>query len=171
MNNQKLKFGGMIAENYDNKLFKKKKLSKNELAFSHGRSAMIWLVRNNNYKNCLICNYTWPAIPDLMKKLKLNVSFYDLFQKSLDEEINMLNGKTLIIMPIFYGFKPWIDYKKLANKFNDKVYILIDGAQTAYAHNQYTLPVNGAILSCPHKSVGVNDGAILKLSNLTNQNI
>lgn len=162
-----IKFGGMIAENCDKKLTKKKLLKNNELPFSHGRSAIIWLVRNNKFDNCLLCNYTWPAIPDLMKKLKLKVDFYDLFEKSIFKKLTKKKGKTLLIIPIFYGFKPWIDYLKLEKKLNNDVHILLDGAQTAFAYNQYKLPKNGSILSCPHKSLGVNDGAVLKINNLS----
>tara|TARA_X000000950_G_C13900420_1_gene654663 strand:- start:2274 stop:3317 length:1044 start_codon:yes stop_codon:yes gene_type:complete len=167
MNIKNLKFGGMIAENYDKKLISKRSLKKNELSFSHGRSAMIWLVRNNNFKNCLLCNYTWPAIPELMKKLNLKVDFYDLFEKNIINKLNRNNGETLLIVPIFYGFKPWINYIALGQKINRNVHILLDGAQTAFAHNQYILPKYGSILSCPHKSLGINDGAILKISNLS----
>ena len=162
-----IKFGGMIAENFDKKLSKKKLLNNNELSFSHGRSAMIWLVRNNKFDNCLLCNYTWPAIPDLMKKLKLKVDFYDLFEKSIFKKLTQKKGKTLLIIPIFYGFKPWIDYLNLEKKLGNDVHILLDGAQTAFAYNQYKLPKNGSILSCPHKSLGVNDGAILKINHLS----
>jgi len=167
MNIKNLKFGGMISENYDKKLNNKRLLKINELSFSHGRSAMIWLVRNNKFKNCLLCNYTWPAIPDLMKKLNLKVKFYDLFEKNIFNKLNKIKGETLLILPIFYGFKPWLDYIALEKKVNSNVHILLDGAQTAFAYNQYILPKHGSILSCPHKSLGVNDGAILKISNLS----
>ena len=159
------KFGGLISEGCDQFSKKKNRLKKNELTFSHGRSAMIWLIRNKNFKSALVCNYTWPAIPTLLKKLKLKVHFYDLFQKNLDDEINKTKGKLLIIVSVFYGFKPWINYKKIQKKFKNKVFILVDGAQTAYAHKDYSLPDYGAILSCPHKSLGISDGAILKLTN------
>ena len=48
-----IKSNVLEMENYDKKLTRKRSLKKNELSFSHGRSAMIWLVRNNNFKNCL----------------------------------------------------------------------------------------------------------------------
>lgn len=160
------KFGGLISEGYDHLAKKKQKLSKNDLSFSHGRSAMIWLIKNYKFDSALLCNYTWPAIPDLLKKLNLKVYFYDLFQKNLEREIKNTKGRLLIIISVFYGFKPWIDYKKIQKKFNNKVFILIDGAQTAYAHLDYSMPSEGAILSCPHKSLGVNDGAILRVSKI-----
>ena len=65
------KFGGMISDDCDIKTNKITRISKNYLFFSHGRSAMIWLIQNSNFQSCLMCAYTWPAIPDLMKKLNL----------------------------------------------------------------------------------------------------
>ena len=164
MKNILLKFGGMIANGFDDLASNNKKLKvyNNCLSFSHGRSAMIWLVENNNFNSCLLCNYTWPAIPELMKKMKLKVGFYDLFEKTLEKKIQMLSGKVLIIIPVFYGFKPWINYISLQNKFKNKVSILIDGAQTAYSHIYYPIKKNIYVLSCPHKSLGIGDGAILK---------
>lgn len=162
------KFGGMIANGFDDLASNKTKLKVYDkcLPFSHGRSAMIWLVNNNNFNSCLMCNYTWPAIPELMKKLKLKIGFYDLYEKSLEKKIQMLDGKVLVIIPVFYGFKPWIDYISLQNKFKNKISILIDGAQTAYSHIYYPIKKNIYVLSCPHKSLGIGDGAILKYSTI-----
>ncbi len=166
---EKKKFGGMIATGFDPQTKKKIKLNKNDLAFSHGRSAMIWLVKNENFNSCIMCNYTWPAIPTLMKKLKLKISFFDLFEKKIEEKILKLEGRVLVIIPVFYGFKPWIDYKKLEKKFGNKIFVLIDAAQTAYGHLEYKSPKNGAILSCPHKSLGVNDGGILRFKKINDK--
>ena len=54
----------------------------------------------------------------------------------------------------------------LQNKFKDKITILIDGAQTAYSHIYYPIKKNIYVLSCPHKSLGLGDGAILKYSKI-----
>ncbi len=162
------KFGGMICGNYDDKSTKKLHARTNDLHFSHGRSAMIWLVNNSNFNSCLMCSYTWPAIPSLMKKLKLKINFYDLFEKKIQKKIQSMEGKVLLIVPVFYGFRPWIDIEKISKKFKDKIFILIDAAQTAYGHLDYKIPKNGAILSCPHKSLSTNDGAILSFRKLNN---
>ena len=77
-----------------------------------------------------------------------------------------MEGKVLLIVSVFYGFKPWLDLIKISKKYKEKVFILIDSAQTAYGHQEYRLPNNGAILSCPHKSLSTNDGAVLLLSKL-----
>ena len=45
------KFGGMICGNYDDKSTKKLHARANDLHFSHGRSAMIWLVNNSNFNS------------------------------------------------------------------------------------------------------------------------
>ena len=52
------KFGGMIANGFDDLGSNKKKLKvyNNCLSFSHGRSAMIWLVENDNFNSYLLCN-------------------------------------------------------------------------------------------------------------------
>ena len=163
----KQKFGGMISGDYDHKLKKNTRLKKNHLFFSHGRSAMIWLVQNLKFDSCLMCAYTWPAIPNLMKKLDLKIDFYDLFEKNIEKRLNKMEGKVLLIVSVFYGFKPWLDLIKLSKKFNKKIYILIDSAQTAYGHLEYSVPKNGAILSCPHKSLSTNDGAVLAISKLS----
>jgi hypothetical protein len=160
------KFGGMISGDCDNKTKKTTRIKKNHLFFSHGRSAMIWLVQNYNYDSCLMCAYTWPAIPSLMKKLNLEIDFYDLFEKNLEKKLKEMKGKVLLIVSVFYGFKPWLDLNKISKKFKKKVFILIDSAQTAYGHNDYKIPLNGAILSCPHKSLSTNDGSVLALSKL-----
>ena len=114
-----------------------------------------------------MCAYTWPAIPNLMKKLDLKIDFYDLFEKNIEKRLNKMEGKVLLIVSVFYGFKPWLDLIKLSKKFNKKIYILIDSAQTAYGHLEYSVPKNGAILSCPHKSLSTNDGAVLAISELS----
>jgi hypothetical protein len=165
------KFGGMISENSDQFSKINLVLKKNDLTFSHGRSAIIWLIKNNSFKHCLMCNYTWPAIPELMKTLHLKFSFYDLFEqdKDIEKRIKKIDGKILLIVSVFYGFKTWINYSKIEKNFKDKVYILIDGAQTAYAFKKYDIPKNGAILSCPHKSLDINDGAVLRMSKLSSK--
>ena len=164
------KFGGMISGDCDIKTNKITKIGKNYLFFSHGRSAMIWLIQNSNFQSCLMCAYTWPAIPDLMKKLNLKINFYDLFEKDIEKKLSEMKGNVLLIVSVFYGFKPWLDLDKISKKFKKKVFILIDSAQTAYGHNDYKIPENGGILSCPHKSLSTNDGSVLALSNL-NKNL
>lgn len=163
------KFGGMISGDCDHKTKKNLRLNNNHLFFSHGRSAMIWLVQNSNFDSCLMCAYTWPAIPDLMKNLNLKIGFYDLFEKNIDKKLNKMEGKVLLIVSVFYGFKPWLDLIKISKKYKEKVFIFIDSAQTAYGHQEYSLPNNGAILSCPHKSLSINDGAVLLLSKLNKE--
>ena len=44
------------------------------------------------------------------------------YEKSLGKKIQMLDGKVLVIIPVFYGFKPWIDYISLQNKFKNKIF-------------------------------------------------
>ena len=114
----------------------------------------------------MMCIYTCPTIINLMKKLKLKIYFYDMFESNLEKKIKNIKDKVLVIIPIFYGFKPWINYIKLGQKFKNKIFILIDGAQAAYSHLEYRTPLKGAILSCPHKSLGINDGSILRLSKI-----
>jgi hypothetical protein len=85
MNKKKIeKYGGMIPLHADN-LLKKKIYYKNSLFFSHGRSAMIWLINNKTFDYALMCSYTWPAIPKLMKDLKLKIYFFDMYQKNIEK--------------------------------------------------------------------------------------
>ena len=162
MNKKKIeKYGGMIPLHADN-LLKKKIYYKNSLFFSHGRSAMIWLINNKTFDCALMCSYTWPAIPKLMKDLKLKIYFFDMYQKAIEKILKKITGNILLIVPVFYGFQPWINYLKISEKYKN-VFVLLDAAQTAFGHKDYKVPLNGAILSCPHKSTSINDGAILKL--------
>ena len=160
------KFGGMISGNCDREIKKKTKINKKYLFFSHGRSAMIWLIQNYKFDSCLMCAYTWPAIPDLMKKLNLKIDFYDLFEKNIEKKLQKMSGQILLIVSVFYGFQPWLNLLKISRKFKGKVFILIDSAQTAYGHKDYKIPRNGAILSCPHKSLSTDDGSILALCKI-----
>lgn len=168
MNKKKIKkYGGMIPLHADN-LLKKKKYYKNSLFFSHGRSAMIWLVNNHHFDYALMCAYTWPAIPKLMQDLKLKINFFDMYQENIEKIIKKLPGNILLIVPVFYGFKPWINYYKISKKYKN-VFVLLDAAQTAFGNIDYKTPINGAILSCPHKSTSINDGSVLKLYKINNE--
>lgn len=157
----KKKYGGIIPLGVDPI---KKKITKNyskNLYFSHGRSAMIWLLKNYNFDAAILCAYTWPAIPRLINKYSLKNYFYDFYEKNIDHLIESIEGSILLIVPIFYGSRPLLNYKRISQKYKNKIHLLLDGAQTSFAHIDYAVPTNGSILSCPHKSTSLNDGAIL----------
>lgn len=165
MINNTNKFGGIIPSEIDKIKITKTKYNSNHLFFSHGRSAMIWLIKNHNFDASILCAYTWPAIPRLMKKYSLKNYFFDFNETKIDKLINSIDGKILVIIPLFYGSRPILNYKKISNKYKDKIHLLLDGAQTSFAHLDYDIPINGSILSCPHKSTSLNDGSILYLKN------
>ena len=157
----KKKFGGIIPLDVDPIKKNFTKNNSNNLYFSHGRSAMIWLLKNYKFEAAILCAYTWPAIPRIMSRYSLKNYYFDFYEKNIDQLINNIKGKILVIVPLFYGSQPILNYKKISKKYKNKIHLLLDGAQTSFAHIDYEVPTNGSILSCPHKSTSINDGAIL----------
>jgi len=162
------RFGGTITMGCDPLLAQPRMFADNLLYFSHGRSAMIWLIQNAGpFASAAICAYTWPEIPRMAGRYGLKVGFFDFGQENIDGVIESLPGKCLVIVPVFYGFKPWIDYQAVAKKYQGKAVVLLDAAQTAFGFEDYPLPQGGAVLSCPHKATALNDGAVLAVDGLS----
>ena len=162
------RFGGTITMGCDPLLRNPRELPENLLFFSHGRAAMIWLIQNlGPFQSAVVCAYTWPEIPRLVGRYGLKVGFFDFGQEDLEELVKSLPGRCLVIVPVFYGFKPWIEYQSLAKKIGDKAVVLLDAAQTAFGFEDYSVPHGGAVMSCPHKATALNDGAVLAVDRLS----
>ena len=162
------RFGGAITLGCDRILSNPRILPNEALYFSHGRAAMIWLLHNaGKFDSAAVCAYTWPEIPNMMKRYNCEIGTYDFMQKDIVDLIKGLPGRCLVIVPVFYGYDPWIDYKSLALELGDKAFVLLDAAQTAFGFDDYSAPSGGAVLSCPHKATAINDGAVLVMDQIT----
>ena len=48
----------------------------------------------------------------------LEIDFYDLFEKNSEKKLKKMQGQTLLIVSVFYGFKPWLDLLRISkNEF------------------------------------------------------
>tara|TARA_B100001123_G_scaffold438229_1_gene572672 strand:+ start:4343 stop:5371 length:1029 start_codon:yes stop_codon:yes gene_type:complete len=166
------RYGGTITMDCDPLLKTPRSFLKNHLFFSHGRSAMIWLLHNYGpFSSAAVCAYTWPEIPTMMERYNLKIGLFDFGQKEILNVIKSLPRPRLIIVPVFYGFKPWIDYLTLNNEIENNDFILVDAAQTAFGFENYELPNSGAVMSCPHKATALNDGSVLALDDISNEKL
>ena len=106
------KFGGTITLGCDPVLPSPRSLPSDALFFSHGRAAMIWIMRNaGEFQSAAVCAYTWPEIPRMMKRYNCEVGFFDFMQNDIVDVVNELPGRCYVIVPVFYGFlKTSIDY-------------------------------------------------------------
>jgi hypothetical protein len=164
------RFGGTITMGCDPRSRKSRFLADELLYFSHGRAAMIWLIQQMGvFKSAEVCAYTWPDIPRMLRRYGLELGFFDFGQENMDGLIASLPGRCLVIVPVFYGFQPWIDYQALAKKFSGKAFVLLDAAQTAFCFEDYPVPSGGMVLSCPHKATALNDGALLAFGELSEE--
>ena len=154
----------------DPKLEHRRVFADNLLFFSHGRAAMIWLITQlGPFQSAAVCAYTWPEIPRMLKRYGLEVGFFDMGQENIDGLVSSLPGRCLVIVPVFYGFKPWIDYQAVAKRLSAKAFVLLDAAQSAFGFEDYPVAPNVMVLSCPHKATALNDGAMLAFEQLSGQ--
>ena len=174
MNKQKIlkRYGGTITNGCDPLLKTPRSFLKNHLFFSHGRSAMIWLLHNYGpFSSAAICAYTWPEIPAMMERYNLKIGLFDFGQKDILNLVKSLPSPCLIIVPVFYGFNSWIDYLNLDNEIENNNFILVDAAQTAFGFENYKLPKSGAVMSCPHKATALNEGCVLAVNNVSDEKL
>ena len=76
---------------------------------------MIWIMQNaGEFQSAAVCAYTWPEIPRMMQRYGLEVGFFDFMQNDIVDVIKKLPGRCYVVIPVFYGFQPWIDYQLLA---------------------------------------------------------
>ena len=166
------RFGGTITLGSDPVLPSQRSFPSDFMFFSHGRSAMNWIMHNaGKFQSAAVCAYTWPEIPRMMERHNCVVGYFDFMQKEILGLIESLPGRCYIVVPVFYGFQPWIDYQSLARELGDKAFVLLDAAQTAFGFENYSPPVGGAVMSCPHKATSLNDGAVLVMHQINEKEL
>lgn len=139
-------------------------LAPDSLLFSHGRAALAWLIgRTGPFRSALVCAYTCPAVPALLRKLELDITYYDVGAADVAAQARAVPGRVLVIVPAPLGGAPDPDPLMLAAELNDAATVVIDAAQTAFGHLWIDPPHGGAVLSAPRKTTGLADGAVLRL--------
>lgn len=130
---------------------------------------MIWLLlqQPGGFQSAAVCAYTWPEIPRMLRRHGCEIGFFDFGQKDVLNLVTRLPGTCLVVVPVFYGFPPWIDHVALGHALGNRAFVLLDAAQTAFGFEQFAPAPGGAVMSCPHKATAVNDGAVLVVDRIT----
>lgn len=158
------RFGGTIPAGADALLTTPTRLDPTLLYFSHGRSALRWIVgARGPFAGALVCAYTWPTVPDLLTSLGLQVRMYDVGDPDPARLIPSGNSRWLVVVPALFGVEPWLDMEALALALGSRAMVVLDAAQTAFAAINRAPPPGGAVLSCPHKCTTLGDGGLLAL--------
>jgi hypothetical protein len=143
-------------------------LQADQLLFSHGRAALAWLVgRAGPFRSTLVCAYTCPVVPALLRKLRLEVDYYDVGAPDVAARVRALPGRVLVVVPAPLGGAPDPDPHALAAELGESATVVVDAAQTAFGHIWIDPPLGGAVLSVPRKATGLADGAVLRLDGAT----
>jgi hypothetical protein len=140
------------------------------LGFSHGRAAMSWLIeRRGPVRSALVSAYTCPVVPDLLAARGLTLAFVDVGGDAdrWVAQARSLPAPCLVVVPAFLGHAPDPDPYSLAERLGDAALVLIDAAQSAFAHLDITPPAGGAVLSAPRKGTALPDGAVLRLAEVS----
>lgn len=135
------------------------------LAFSHGRAALAWFLKARKPKSALICAYTCPIVPAFLRRMKIEPELFDV-GATLAEIVALakrLPAPRLVILPALFGSPPGPDPERLAQALGRSAIVVIDAAQTAFGHRDFSPPAGGATFSCPRKTTGLGDGAVLAL--------
>lgn len=163
------RIGGELPAGYD-QLTKAAHWQANWLPFSHGRAALGWLRERQAIRSVAICAYTCPSVPEFFRRNDISIGYFDI-GASL-EEIALIAQKLekprMVLVPALFGAPPWIDATRLSLSLDSGDVVVIDAAQTAFGHMDFAVPPNGAVLSCPRKTTGLPDGAVLALPGVEN---
>ena len=167
-----LAFGGELPMGCDPLVSKPGKLLDSGLNFSNGRAALAWLIKTRGpFDAALLSAYTCPLVPQLMQACNIPTHFIDANRTEWAERSLSIKGSILVIIPSFLGQSPIVNPVQLSKELGSKSMVIVDAAQTAFAHLSEELPLNGAVLSVPRKVTGLADGAILHLDQLTKKEI
>lgn len=164
------RFGGELPSGCDPLAEHPSVLPADCLAFSHGRGALSWLLRHRGpFASAMVAAYTCPIVPHLLLAKGLRLAAFDCTadMEAIEAISATLPGRILVVIPAMFGLNPNIDATELSNRLGDRACVLIDGAQTAFAHIDLPLPPGGGVLSGPRKCLAIGDGAILRLDGLT----
>jgi hypothetical protein len=137
----------------------------NALGFSHGRAALAWLADRTGVRSAVACAYTCPSVPNFLRGHELPLGLFDV-TADLEGVLAAAAGlpaPRLILIPALFGSRPLVDVEALAARLPPGDVLVIDAAQTAFGHLDFASPAGGAVLSCPRKTTGLSDGAVLAL--------
>ncbi len=167
MNQSFERYGGELPLGSDILLKRPAPLNNSTLLFSHGRAAIAWFLDTRGpFTTAFVCAYTCPSVPDFMKAKGLDIIFYDCGESDFSILARRAKGKVILLLPALFGMAPWLNVRELSNNLGDRFSIIIDAAQSAFGHLDFTPPLNGAVLSCPRKALSISDGAALQISNI-----
>jgi hypothetical protein len=108
-----------------------------------------------------MCAYTCPTVPAHLKRLDLELDFFDYGDGDVAKIVATLPGRCLVLVPAPFGLAPWLDASALARAFGERATVVIDAAQSAFGALDFPVPPGGAVLSCPRKAMALGDGALL----------
>lgn len=155
------RFGGELPLDCD-RLADWQDLPDNVYGFSHGRAAISWFIgARGPFESAAICAYTCPTVPQHLASAALLLGFFDYGADHIDDVIEALPGRCLVLVPAPFGLVPWLDATSLARRLGERVAVMIDAAQTAFGALDFPVPAGGAVLSCPRKALAIGDGALL----------
>ncbi len=158
------RFGGELPLGVDPLLAEPRPLPRNVLAFSHGRAAISWVLETRGpFASAALSAYTCPSVPRHLAARGLVLGFFDHGDPAIEACIAALPARTLVLLPAPFGLAPWIDATALASSLGDEAFVLVDAAQSAFAHSELPVPPGGGVLSCPRKAMALGDGALLAL--------
>ena len=167
MNQSFERYGGELPLGSDILLKHPATLNKSTLLFSHGRAAIAWFLDTRGpFTTAFVCAYTCPSVPEFMKGKGVDVMFYDCGESDFSILAQKAKGKVILLLPALFGMAPWLNVSKLSDNLGDRFSIIIDAAQSAFGHLDFAPPPNGAVLSCPRKTLSLADGAALQISNI-----
>ena len=141
----------------------------NWLPLSHGRAALAWWLQRQPARSVALCAYLCPSVPTFLRKRSIAIGTYDVGAdvKEVSALVHQLPSPRIVIVPALFGSSPWIDIPSLVDELDSTDRVIIDAAQSAFGHVEFTPPTGGAVLSCPRKSTSLTDGAILAVSTAT----
>ena len=162
------RFGGELPEGCDAMLQKPSAPDLEILLFSHGRAALAWfLAAKGPFSSALICAYTCPTMPAFFRTCGLAVRQFDYGEADLSLLASQSKGRTIVLLPAAFGMAPWLDVEALAGDLGGRFAVIIDAAQSAFGHVEFSPPAGGAVLACPRKALALGDGAALRLAKVS----
>lgn len=144
-------------------------LPANWLAFSNGRAALAWLLDRRPIHSVALCAYTCPVLPPFFRRRGLEVGFYDVIAEAMEiaDLVHTLAPPRLLLLPAMFGNAPLVDPDRMAALLGKDDIVVIDGAQSAFAQEEFAPPPGGAVFSCLRKTTALADGAILLVDGMT----
>lgn len=169
-----IRFGGELPLGCDPVAADAWELPADVISFCSGRSALAWLIqRRGPFRAAAISAYTCPTVPAFLEATGLNLGLFDhgADAKSVAATLRALPAPALVLLPAFYGMRPWVDPEALASELRAGDLLVVDAAQSAFAALDWRPPKGGAVLSCPRKTLALGDGALLTLDGIAAEEV